>query len=125
MEELAVAASEPDELERLLARIQAYNPQADAQLIRRAYEYSARMHAEQKRESGEPYVTHPLNVALIIAQLKLDLPSIITGLLHDVDEQPDAEQEQQELQSAHAFSDRGQPCPRREGLANSSGVRKA
>src|ERR1700684_1486421 len=42
------------------------------------------MHAEQRRESGEPYVTHPLNVALIIAQLKLDLPSIITGLLHDV-----------------------------------------
>jgi GTP diphosphokinase / guanosine-3',5'-bis(diphosphate) 3'-diphosphatase len=84
VEELAVASSEPDELERLLARIQAYNPQADAQLIRRAYEYSARMHAEQKRKSGEPYVTHPLNVALIIAQLKLDLPSIITGLLHDV-----------------------------------------
>jgi GTP pyrophosphokinase len=84
VEELAVAASEPDEFERLLARVQAYNPQADAQLIRRAYEYSARMHAEQKRESGEPYVTHPLNVALIIAQLKLDLPSIITGLLHDV-----------------------------------------
>ena len=42
------------------------------------------MHAEQKRESGEPYVTHPLNVALIIAQLKLDVPSIVTGLLHDV-----------------------------------------
>jgi (p)ppGpp synthase/HD superfamily hydrolase len=60
VEELAVASSEPDELERLLARIQAYNPQADAQLIRRAYEYSARMHAEQKRKSGEPYVTHPL-----------------------------------------------------------------
>ena len=84
MEELAVAASEPAELEQLLRRIHAYNPQADTQLIRRAYEYSARMHAEQKRESGEPYVTHPLNVALIIAQLKLDLPSIITGLLHDV-----------------------------------------
>src|SRR5690349_16946334 len=42
------------------------------------------MHAEQKRKSGEPYVTHPLNVAFIIAQLKLDLPSIVTGLLHDV-----------------------------------------
>ena len=83
MEELA-AAGEPAELEHLVGRIQAYNPQADAQLIRRAYEYSARMHAEQKRESGEPYVTHPLNVALIIAQLKLDLPSIVTGLLHDV-----------------------------------------
>ena len=84
MEELVAAASTPAELEHLVRRVQAYNPQADSQLIRRAYEYSARMHAEQKRESGEPYVTHPLNVALIIAQLKLDLPSIITGLLHDV-----------------------------------------
>ena len=84
MEELVAAASAPAELEHLVRRVQAYNPQADSQLIRRAYEYSARMHAEQKRESGEPYVTHPLNVALIIAQLKLDLPSIITGLLHDV-----------------------------------------
>jgi GTP diphosphokinase / guanosine-3',5'-bis(diphosphate) 3'-diphosphatase len=84
VEELVAAASTPAELEHLVRRVQAYNPQADSQLIRRAYEYSARMHAEQKRESGEPYVTHPLNVALIIAQLKLDLPSIITGLLHDV-----------------------------------------
>jgi len=87
MEDLAVAATrEPAhaELEELIRRVQAYNPQADVQLICRAYEYSARMHAEQKRESGEPYVTHPLAVALIIAQLKLDLPSIITGLLHDV-----------------------------------------
>jgi GTP pyrophosphokinase len=84
VEELAAAASTPAELEQLVHRVQAYNPQADSQLIRRAYEYSARMHAEQKRESGEPYVTHPLNVAVIIAQLKLDLPSIITGLLHDV-----------------------------------------
>jgi guanosine-3',5'-bis(diphosphate) 3'-pyrophosphohydrolase len=84
VEELVAAASAPAELEHLVRRVQAYNPQADSQLIRRAYEYSARMHAEQKRESGEPYVTHPLNVALIIAQLKLDLPSIITGLLHDV-----------------------------------------
>ncbi len=64
--------------------MRSYNPQADAGLIRRAYEYSALMHGEQKRMSGEPYVTHPLNVALIIADFKLDLPSIITGLLHDV-----------------------------------------
>jgi len=84
VDELAVAASEPAELDHLLQRIQAYNPQADLQLVRSAYEFSARMHAEQTRESGEPYVTHPLNVAFIIAQLKLDLPSIVTGLLHDV-----------------------------------------
>ncbi|HVA39884.1 MAG TPA: hypothetical protein VNF49_04420, partial [Candidatus Binataceae bacterium] len=62
MEELAVAAGESAELAHLLRRIHAYNAQADTQLIRRAYDYSARMHAEQKRESGEPYVTHPLNV---------------------------------------------------------------
>ena len=83
MENLATAAY-PDQLDELVHRVQSYNPQADAALIRRAYDYSARMHAEQKRKSGEPYVIHPLNVAMIIAQLRLDLPSVVTGLLHDV-----------------------------------------
>ena len=82
MEELA--QSSPDQLTDLIRRVQTYNPQADVALIRRAYAYAARMHVDQKRESGEPYVIHPLNVALIIAQLKLDVPSIVTGLLHDV-----------------------------------------
>ena len=85
MENLAVAApAYPDQLDELVRRVQAYNPQADTALIRRAYDYSARMHVEQKRKSGEPYVIHPLNVALIIAQLRMDLPSVVTGLLHDV-----------------------------------------
>ena len=85
METLAVAApAYPDQLDELVRRVQAYNPQADTALIRRAYDYSARMHVEQKRKSGEPYVIHPLNVALIIAQLRMDLPSVVTGLLHDV-----------------------------------------
>ena len=83
MEEL-VQTTEPQGLDELLRRIVAYNPDADLALIRRAYDYSARMHGEQKRESGEPYVTHPLNVALIATQLKLDVPSIVTALLHDV-----------------------------------------
>ena len=83
MENLAVADC-PDHLDELVNRVQSYIPQADTALIRRAYDYSARMHVEQKRMSGEPYVIHPLNVALIIAQLRLDLPSVITGLLHDV-----------------------------------------
>ncbi len=83
MEELA-QSSEPEQLEQLLSKVQSYNPQADEALIRRAYDYSARKHAEQKRMSGEPYVTHPLSVAQIIAELKLDVPSIVTGLLHDV-----------------------------------------
>ena len=83
MEEL-VPQSEPHQLDELLHRVVAYNPDADLAVIRRAYDYSARMHGEQKRESGEPYVTHPLNVALIATQLKLDVPSIVTALLHDV-----------------------------------------
>jgi len=83
VDNLAIA-DYPGQLDELVARVQSYNPQADVALIRRAYDYSARMHAEQKRMSGEPYVIHPLNVALIIAQLHLDLPSIVTGLLHDV-----------------------------------------
>jgi GTP pyrophosphokinase len=74
----------PQEFEQLLADIRAYNPQAEAQLIRRAYEYAARSHRGQMRVSGEPFVTHPLNVALIIARLHLDVPSIVTSLLHDV-----------------------------------------
>ncbi|MGD0289964.1 MAG: bifunctional (p)ppGpp synthetase/guanosine-3',5'-bis(diphosphate) 3'-pyrophosphohydrolase [Candidatus Binataceae bacterium] len=83
MDNLAIA-DESGRLDELVARVQSYNPQADAALIRRAYDYSARMHAQQKRKSGEPYVIHPLNVALIIAQLRMDLPSVVTGLLHDV-----------------------------------------
>ena len=63
-------------------------------MIRRAYDYSARMHAEQKRKSGEPYVVHPLSVALIITQFKLDQPSVITGLLHDVVEDTGASLEE-------------------------------
>jgi guanosine-3',5'-bis(diphosphate) 3'-pyrophosphohydrolase len=74
----------PVQLEELVKEVQSYNPGADVSLIHRAYDYSARMHAEQKRKSGEPYVIHPLNVALIIAHLRLDVPSIVTGLLHDV-----------------------------------------
>ena len=84
MEELAHQSEPNGGLDELARRVIAYNPEADLALIRRAYDYSARMHGEQKRESGEPYVTHPLNVALIATQLKLDVPSIVTALLHDV-----------------------------------------
>ncbi len=83
MEELAESTTRR-EIEELIRRVLSYNPEADTALLRRAYEYSARMHGEQRRESGEPYVTHPLNVALIAAQLKLDNASIATALLHDV-----------------------------------------
>ena len=86
----ASALAVPASSKSWFSEVQSYNPQAERALIRRAYDYSARMHGEQKRKSGEPYVTHPLNVALIIAQLKLDVPSIVTGLLHDVVEDTQA-----------------------------------
>ena len=74
----------PSELEEVIRRVGEYNPQIDTALIRRAYDYSARMHVGQLRKSGEPYVIHPLNVALILTQFRLDQASIVTGLLHDV-----------------------------------------
>ncbi len=82
MEELGQTT--PDDLAPLLTRVLSYNPAADTALIRRAYEFSARMHGEQTRVSGEPFVTHPLTVAMIAAELKLDVPSVVAALLHDV-----------------------------------------
>jgi GTP pyrophosphokinase len=67
----------------LVEKVQAYHPTADVELIRRAYDFSAALHKGQKRLSGEPFLTHPLAVAGIIADLKLDVPSIAGGLLHD------------------------------------------
>ena len=60
------------------------NPNADPDIIDRAYVYSARVHSGQMRLSGEPYLSHPLEVAGILAELKLDSASIAAGLLHDV-----------------------------------------
>jgi GTP diphosphokinase / guanosine-3',5'-bis(diphosphate) 3'-diphosphatase len=70
-------------LQDLISRVQSYNPVADVAMITQAYEFSADVHRGQKRLSGEPYLTHPLEVAGIIAELKLDVPSVATGLLHD------------------------------------------
>ena len=67
----------------LIRRITAYDPKADVALISRAYEVAARAHATQKRDNGDPYITHPLAVAGILTGLRLDAASIVTGLLHD------------------------------------------
>ncbi|MCH7569925.1 MAG: bifunctional (p)ppGpp synthetase/guanosine-3',5'-bis(diphosphate) 3'-pyrophosphohydrolase [Deltaproteobacteria bacterium] len=67
----------------LVEKVQAYHPTADVEIIRRAYDFSAAVHKGQKRLSGEPYLIHPIAVAGIIADLKLDVPSIVSGLLHD------------------------------------------
>lgn len=67
----------------LVTKVQGYHPTADVEMIRRAYDFSAKVHKGQKRLSGEPYLVHPMAVAGIIADLKLDVPSVVGGLLHD------------------------------------------
>ncbi|HYB53280.1 MAG TPA: HD domain-containing protein, partial [Thermoanaerobaculia bacterium] len=70
--------------EDILERVEAYNPQSDQELLRRAYVFSAKEHRGQVRRSGEPYLVHPLNVAAILADMKADDVSIVVGLMHDV-----------------------------------------
>jgi guanosine-3',5'-bis(diphosphate) 3'-pyrophosphohydrolase len=72
------------QLEGLLNKVSAYRPTGDARLLVRAYEFSAREHRAQKRLSGEPYVSHPLEVATILADMKLDVVCLAAGMLHDV-----------------------------------------
>ena len=85
----------PDEMyQHLEDTIRSYNPGADFAHIRQAYEYAAAHHGQQKRKDGSPYVTHPLNVAQILAEeLHLDSESIMAALLHDTIEDTDATHE--------------------------------
>ena len=71
-------------IEDVIARVEKNHPGADTDLIRRAYFFSALHHRGQKRASGEPYLIHPLEVADIVADMRLDEVSVSTGLLHDV-----------------------------------------
>lgn len=70
-------------VEELLARVAKFHPQEDLDLVRKAYDFSQKAHAEQRRKSGEPYFMHPCTVAGILADLMLDGATIAAGLLHD------------------------------------------
>ncbi|HEY5676741.1 MAG TPA: bifunctional (p)ppGpp synthetase/guanosine-3',5'-bis(diphosphate) 3'-pyrophosphohydrolase, partial [Myxococcales bacterium] len=70
-------------LNDILDRVAGYHPDPDLDLIKKAYVYSAKVHQGQIRKSGEPYLIHPLEVAGILADMRLDEASIVTGLLHD------------------------------------------
>lgn len=71
-------------IEEIIEKVEANRPGANIDLIRRAYLFSALHHRGQKRASGEPYLVHPLEVANILADMRLDEVSVSTGLLHDV-----------------------------------------
>ena len=70
--------------EDILETVESYLPEADETLLRKAYVFSAQAHVHQLRSSGEPYLVHPLGVAMLLAELKLDEVSVATGFLHDV-----------------------------------------
>ncbi|MDB5624117.1 MAG: bifunctional (p)ppGpp synthetase/guanosine-3,5-bis(diphosphate) 3-pyrophosphohydrolase, partial [Devosia sp.] len=74
----------------LVERVQAYNPNVDEQLLNKAYVYAMQKHGTQKRASGDPYFAHPLEVAAILTDLKLDDASVAVALLHDTIEDTDA-----------------------------------
>jgi GTP pyrophosphokinase len=70
-------------LEDILEEVSAYNPSADLDIIKKAYVFSGMVHQGQVRSSGEPYLRHPLEVARILTELKMDASVVATGLLHD------------------------------------------
>ena len=81
-------------IDDLLLKIREYQPTADLGLVRAAYEFAAAAHEGQRRGTGEPYVQHPLETALILADLQMDRTTICAGLLHDVPEDTDRTIEQ-------------------------------
>ena len=74
----------------LVERVQSYDPDADEEMLNRAYVYGLKKHGTQLRASGDPYFSHPVEVAGILAEMRLDTSSIVTGLLHDTLEDTDA-----------------------------------
>ena len=80
----------------IMERIQGYSPDADLKPVMTAYLLAARAHAGQTRKSGEPYLTHPLAVAMILAELRMDVETIATALLHDaLEDNPITKEEMQ------------------------------
>lgn len=85
---------DPDDLyKELIDSIGVYHPNTDVSIIKKAYELAKESHGDQKRRSGEPYIIHPLSVALILADLEMDKETIAAGLLHDVVEDTDVSME--------------------------------
>ena len=75
----------PEELyQELISSVTKYHPSDDISMIEKAYHVAYEAHKDQRRKSGEPYIIHPLCVAIILADLELDKETIVAGLLHDV-----------------------------------------
>ena len=89
----------PEQLyEELISRVKKYHPSDDISLIEKAYNLAYMAHKNQVRKSGEPYIIHPLSVAIILAELQLDKETIVSGILHDVVEDTIITDEQLRIQ---------------------------
>ena len=81
-------------IDSVVTAVEHYHPQADTDLIRRAYDFAADAHRHQMRKSGIPYISHPLEVASILTELQMDAMTVASALLHDTIEDTDAGEEQ-------------------------------
>ncbi|WP_103332776.1 RelA/SpoT family protein [Pseudotabrizicola formosa] len=93
------------DVEDLIALVRNYNPRTNADLIRRAYAYGMSMHEGQFRKSGEPYFTHPVAVAAILTEQRLDDATIVTALLHDTIEDTKSTYTEVERQFGHEVAE--------------------
>ena len=78
-------------LNDITSQLLSYHPKADISIVEKAYVYSAKVHQGQIRLSGLPYLSHPLEVSYLLTQMKMDVISVVAGLLHDTIEDTDAE----------------------------------
>jgi GTP diphosphokinase / guanosine-3',5'-bis(diphosphate) 3'-diphosphatase len=92
-------------LKKLEEKLLEYYPDVNLGLVRKAYEFAEKRHEGQKRSSGEPYMIHPVGVSIILAELHLDLDSIITGLLHDTVEDTETSLEDIKSQFGESVSE--------------------
>ena len=113
----------PEELYgELIASVKKYHPSDDISLIEKAYRVAADAHKDQKRKSGEPYIIHPLCVAIILADLELDKESIAAGLLHDVVEDTVMTEEELTALIDATIAEVGATSPREMGNALFSAI---
>ena len=94
--------TDPDELyKELIARVRKYHPSDDISVIEQAYKLALAAHKDQKRKSGEPYIIHPLSVAIILADLEMDKETIVAGILHDIVEDTEISIQEVEARFGH------------------------
>lgn len=93
-----------ENMKKLKEIILSYNPGADIALLDKAHEFAATRHKSQKRKSGEEFIVHPESVAIMLAEMEMDMPSIIAGMLHDVVEDTSATYEEVEAEFGHEIA---------------------